>query len=263
MLDIGILGRLRVIRDGEEVNLLKRRSRRTLGILITRRGQEVPTDEIIGLLWGDSQPDTAPTCVYNDIGEIRGQIVPPGAEDPVETLRGRRGYRFNPEHVRFDDTRFTALADSADEAADRGDLKAALNDYEKALSEWEGRELRTQPMSDVPLPAQIRKELARLTERRLTVQEEWCGTALRLGRPRKALPSLRALSVEKPLSEPVHVKLMRAEAWTGNPDTACDVFDTFSRRLLKAKNRKPSGSMSRLCTQIRDGETTGGRPFVA
>jgi len=136
-LDVRILGPLSIERDGAPLALGGMQQRAVLAALLVHEGHVVPADNLIDLLWGESQPPpTARTTVQGYISKIRKLLTSIAPAAVLETERP--GYRLTIDPEWFDLSRFEALAESGRAALAGGDPATASRVLTEALELWRG-----------------------------------------------------------------------------------------------------------------------------
>lgn len=243
MLEFRLLGTLEVLHDGTKLKLSGGLTRKVLAVLLTRGGVPIRTRALIGQLWTSSPPKTAEAEIRNAVRDLR--TIFRGSTCGLTVDRDENGYFIKTGPDQLDVNRFTEMAALASEAADRGDLEAAWEYGNDALSQWHGDE----PMDGLDCPG-LADTIAELKKARAAAREEWCGTGLRLGRPRKALPVLRLLSKADPMRESVHKKLMLALYRAGRQDEALAVYSALRSRLSEELGIDPSADLNQLHERI-------------
>ncbi|MEV0675007.1 BTAD domain-containing putative transcriptional regulator [Actinosynnema sp. NPDC050436] len=222
----GVLGPLRVWRDGVELPVGGPRQRDLLALLLLRRNRFLTTDWLADALWDGRPPASAAVTLRTHVAGLRRVLEPGrGHREPAGLLRGRPGgYELVVPPDAVDAARFTALADDAAAALAAGDVPLAEHRYRAALALWRG---------DVPTGlAAVRAEVAGLAEARLAAEEGLLTSAVALGRHREALPDLRRFVTDHPERETARGRLMLALYRAGRQAEALAVYDE-GRRVLR------------------------------
>src|SRR5919199_1362829 len=91
--DFGLLGPLRVSREGSELQLGGPKQRALLAMLLLEANHAVSADRLIDALWGDHPPDTAKNTLQVYVSQLRKllpegllETVPPGYRPLVAEL---------------------------------------------------------------------------------------------------------------------------------------------------------------------------------
>ncbi|TQS43316.1 ATP-binding protein [Cryptosporangium phraense] len=227
-LRLGILGALRIQRDGVEVKPGPPQHELLLGILLARVGRSVSVDELVGLLWDADPPPTAVNGIQQSVGALR-RLLEPGraAREPGSYLRHvDDGYQFDGGPDVLDLAAFRELVAEAGTALTEGRSDAALDRYLAALSYWRGPAGEGLDRS----PA-AKAEFASLDREFF----EACVTAAELatpaGRSADVLAALTLATSMAPLHEPVQAALIVALARVGRRTEALAQFERARARL--------------------------------
>lgn len=224
MLRVDILGRLRLRRDGVDVDTGPRQQTVLLGLLLTRPGQPVSTDELIDLLWDDDVPASALNVVQKSVGALRRLLEPSLPARATGSYLQRRGnsYLFDAATATLDLTEFRDLVHRA--KASPGNQSLDL--YARALGLWRGPAGQGLPVR----PAATRVFVA-LDDEFFGACTTAAGLAVSLGRPDRLLPPLRLAAAMAPLHEPVHAALISVLAAAGRTADADTVYRLVRARL--------------------------------
>lgn len=134
-----LLGPLRILRDGAELDLGARQRRLVLALLLARAGEPAGIRELTGLLWEQDAPGWAVNAVHRHIGELRRLLepdLPPRAAGHF-LVRHHTGYRLLVDPDSLDLLRFRALVRQARTRTRAGDPATALRHYREALDLWQ------------------------------------------------------------------------------------------------------------------------------
>src|SRR5215467_3090953 len=179
MVEFRILGPLEVVEDGNPVALGTLKERLVLGVLLLHANEFVSRERLIDDLWGEAPPPTARKAVNVYVSKLRKALGVAGA-DPITTAAG--GYRLNVEPDALDASRVQVLVATARECVGKGDLEAAVERFQEALSLWRGPTL-----AGLELESRGRDEVAQLDELRLTALMDRIDCDLALGRHEQVL----------------------------------------------------------------------------
>src|ERR1700722_5291844 len=171
-LEFGLLGPLRVSRNGSAVSIAPGRQRALLAALLLGRGALVSTDELVDVLWPAGPPAALRASLQNYVSWLRIALGDPGR---TRILTQPRGYLMHAEAGELDVSRFEALSKTAHKAARAGRWHQAAADAREALSLWRG-----EPLADVESDTLTRREVPRLAELRMQVLEARVDADLRL-----------------------------------------------------------------------------------
>ncbi|MFD7658505.1 BTAD domain-containing putative transcriptional regulator [Actinosynnema sp. NPDC059797] len=245
-----VLGLLRAVRGGEEVDLGAAKQRAVLTVLLLARNTPVSRDQIIEAVWGDHPPSSAVNLVQTYVAGLRRALEPSRARRaPAELLTSvGDGYllRVEPSAVDLDD--FERRVVAANRLRASGDLVAAATALEEALALWRG-----EPLGGVAgLFAEV--ERGRLVERRLAVLEERAELMLLIGRGAEQVPALASLVAEHPLRERGHGLLMRALCQAGRQAEALAAYREARRVLVEELGVEPGPELRKLHQAVLSGD---------
>lgn len=221
-LQVGVLGRLTVERDGEEISVVRPAQRRLLSLLALNAGRRIATDVLIDRFWPEHPPETARAAIQTHISGLRRVLG-----DGHITTEGY-GYLLNVEDENLDARRFDRLALSAKNHARNRDWEAALVTSDDALALW--RDTPYQELSDDDF---ARADIARLTELRLALLELRTEALITVGRADETLADLEALVIENPYRERLWEHLMTARYRLGRHAEALKAFQQVSEHLAE------------------------------
>ena len=223
--------------EGErELDWRLRRSLQVLAFLASSPGLQAGREEVIDAVWPTEGERTIERNFHPTLSHLR-RALEGGHRDkerPAPLLFRNGVYRLNPEvGWEIDVGEFHALADEGKKLAERGELAAAVEVWQRAWKLYRG------PFLQGYYEAWI-------TSRRETYQRRYLellrdlGEALdRLGRKEEAMDAYRAALVEDPFQERVHVEVMRLYAEQGRRDLARRQYDQLCRILLEELGTPP------------------------
>jgi DNA-binding SARP family transcriptional activator/tetratricopeptide (TPR) repeat protein/DNA-binding XRE family transcriptional regulator len=243
---IDVLGPL-TVRQGERVvEVGAAKQRLLLALLALQPNRVVRREEIIDVLWGDSPPSSCLELVHTYVARLRKALEPPrGAGEPARTIvTAGGGYQLSVGQEQLDLLRFDARVARAGEALESGDAAAATRSFGAALELWRGPAL-----ADMDGFRQHPVCLA-LTRRRAVVVLRYADVALAQGSPSEVVSHLRALTVEEPLDEAAHARLMLALAGSGRQAAALELFDDIRRRLVAGMGIEPGAELREAQSQV-------------
>ncbi len=217
MLGFGVLGPLRIERDGVPVAVTGPKVRALLAALLMRPNTPVSLDRLTELLWGGAPPDTARKSIQVHAVRLRRAL----GDGVVETQPTGYLLRVRPEQ--HDLLRFRELTAAA-RAEDRPDAERDL--LAGALACWRGPVL-----ADVPAEVLSEDDLAELTEERLLAQERYFAVSLDLGHAGEITTELGRLTREHPWREAFWVSYLRALHRSGRRADALEAYRAIHRRF--------------------------------
>ncbi|GHJ14169.1 BTAD domain-containing putative transcriptional regulator [Micromonospora sp. AKA38] len=240
---VGILGPLEV-RDGEQaVDVAGARLRALLIRLALDPGRPVSVPALVEALWADAPPADTANAVQTLVSRLRRAV--PG----LGVRRGPTGYRLDLTPDDVDAERFARLARQGREALRDGDPQRALGSLRDALALWRGPALAE--VADAPYADAA---VARLTELRLTAQEDRIEAELRIGRPELLVAELDELTAAYPLRERLAALRLRALAAAGRPAEALAAYERIRQRLAEELGVDPSPELRAAHLALLRGE---------
>jgi DNA-binding SARP family transcriptional activator len=233
--EVRLMGRFAVVRDGREVDesaYQGRKVRALLRVLATRQGQFVPNDLLIEALWPEQPPASPAANLQVLVNRARRAV---GRPELIHT--GPQGYALaGPPDCSVDTEVFLAAV----ERAGRLDGTVALAAYREALG----------PAAE-PLPEDMYAEWsqpyrARVLQARQIAWERAAALAAGLGAQALAVEYATAAATAEPLRETAALALVRALAAAGDRVAALACFDRYRRGLADELGLDPSPDAAEL-----------------
>ncbi|MDX3004403.1 BTAD domain-containing putative transcriptional regulator [Kribbella solani] len=222
----GVLGTLHILSDaGAVLTIASGKQRLVLALLLIRPNQPLSAEYLLDRLWGDRPPRNARTNLQVYVHRLR-QVL---GEHRI--AHGPGGYRL-------------AVAPHELDALEFERLSAAGRPAE-ALALWRG-----DPYADVTDIDELRDEAARLTEGRLTTNEDWYDTELDAGRHHRLIPELQAFVEQNPLRERSRGQLMLALYRSGRTAEALESYRAARSRMIDELGIEPGPDLRRLEQRI-------------
>ena len=219
-----ILGPVEVLDDdGVSVPLGPPRQHALLAALLVHLGEPMPVERLIGLLWGEAAPPSAPTIVHGSVAGLRRALEAVGSRGRV-LVRQASGYALGVPANDVDALRFEQLVDEGRRQV-RDDPEQASALLARALSSWHGP-----PLAGVNAPFAA-GAVHRLEELRLEAVEARAEADLALGRHTDLVSELEAIVSEHPLRERPWALLMVALYRCGRQSDALAAYQSV-RRIL-------------------------------
>ncbi|HWJ08918.1 MAG TPA: BTAD domain-containing putative transcriptional regulator, partial [Nocardioides sp.] len=223
-----VLGSVRVVRAGAELQLGARQQRLVLALLLARAGAPVSLAELVDLLWDEEAPASAANVVHRHVGVLRRLLEPglPTRSAGRHILRELSGYRLRVDEQSLDLLEFRSLSRLARRSLQDGDPESALRHSLDGLRLWRGRcAAGLEPASRVH-PAFLAVEAERVQAVR-----EAADAAERCGRLSAVLAPLRQAAEQHPLDESLQSRLLLALAADGRQAEAVEAYRVVRRRL--------------------------------
>lgn len=241
ILGFRVLGPLEVAVDGQVVPLGGPKPRLLLAALLLQPNVVVSTELLIEVLWPSSAPRSAAANIRTYVHSLRKRLADGDPELGDRIGSRASGYILTAGQEEIDHVRFGELAAQAQDALARGDTESALDLLDKAEALWRGEVLEGLP-HDHGWGATI----ARLSELRLTVQEQRLKARIDLGRCAEAVAELRGLVTEHPLREELWQQLIVALRADGRIADAIEAYETAEKVLAEELGTKPGPRLREL-----------------
>jgi DNA-binding SARP family transcriptional activator/tetratricopeptide (TPR) repeat protein len=253
-LSLQVLGPVRVLRGGAEIDLGPRQQRLILALLLARAGKTVGMDEFIELLWDQDPPASATNVVYRLVGATRRLLepsLPPRSPSRLLTGDGT-GYRLVADGHDLDLVAFRDLVERArtEDAADRPDR--ALSCLVDALRLWRG------PCAGAPdLLRRVHPVFVAVDHECADVARRAAELALRCRQVRAVLPVVRAFSDRHPLDEALQAQLLLMLSADGKQAEAIARYGQIRTRLLEDLGTSPGAALRQAYQEVLRGTGSG------
>ena len=233
-----MLGPLRVLDDGDELDLGGPRQRTVLAILLAARPDAVSVDRLVDEVWGDDSPTTAPHVVSTYVSNLRRILGERLASDG-------RSYRIDLNGDESDTDELAAAMERGRALLDT-DPAAAEAEFTRAV-----RLRRGNPFGDLADDAAtVRLTADALEEQYLRAVERRFDAALRIGRHEDVLPDIGSHVRDHPYREHAVGQLMIALYRSGRQADALAEYRNLRRRLVEELGIDPSPELSDLEERI-------------
>ncbi len=254
-LQIELLGPLRILADGHELQVGAPKQRAVLTALAFSLGQTVSYTTVIDRVWGDDPPATARGILHTYVSGLRSDL---GSHRDALTS-SPAGYVLRLEDGATDEEVVRGLVAHARSARHSGDQATALDRLDEALDLWRAPEA----VSDVPGPFAA-EQRARLAAARLGLlvdrTELVTASASRISDVAEAADRLAAEVSGAPYDERLRVALMQALAGSGRAAAALEHYDDLRRTLAEELGIDPSPQTKRAHATILATESEPARP---
>ena len=191
LLELGVLGPVRAVRDGRELGLGGPKPRAVLALLLLDAGRVVPAEYLVEVLWRGAPPPGAAKTLRSYVSRLRSLLEPEAAL----VARGG-GYAIRVDPDRVDAARFERLVGAGRDALGRGEAAVAADRFGEAMALWRGRAL-----ADVAEVEPLALEAARLEELRLVAVEGRAEAGIERGLAAEVIGELEQLVAEYPVRE--------------------------------------------------------------
>ncbi|MEV6970617.1 BTAD domain-containing putative transcriptional regulator [Hamadaea sp. NPDC051192] len=249
MLDVAILGTLKIYVDGEPVRLARRQQRRMLGALLLTPSVEIPADRLAGILWEDAEQPVSPAATMSTYASrIRRDL---GSAGPV-LGSGPDGYVIRVDPSRVDASRFL---DQVRQVSAVDDPEHRAGRLRQALGLWHG------PVLADAFDDRLRDRLClHLDSARAAAYELLFEAELARGRHAEVLADIVSASELYPDSERLVRHRMVALARCGHRAEALRVYRDTRQRLRDELGLDPSAELERLHEQLLREQPADQRP---
>ncbi|GAA1214804.1 BTAD domain-containing putative transcriptional regulator [Kitasatospora nipponensis] len=249
---IGLLGPLRISRDGVAVEPGGQRQSCLLAVLLLNHGRTVSRADLAGWAWPAAPPATVDRQIANYVAGLRRTLAPVAEELGLLARHPGFSARLAPQVLDVD--RFTALLGAARTAHRAAEHQLATARVREALDLWQG-----QPLDGLDTPY-LRRQAAALEARRregvlLLAELELAG-----GRPEQAVEPLRELLAGRPADEAATLVLIRALTVTGQQAEAAEAAARATRALVRQGHR-PGPALQQAHREALTGGTAPGAPL--
>lgn len=260
-LRFGVLGPLRVWRQGTVVDLGPVQQRVVLAVLALQVGRPVGRQQMIDAVWGETQPRNAVNLVQRHVSGLRRALEPdrPG-RTPSDLLTWTdAGYLLTLPPGALDLDLFVRGLARARTARAAGRLQEAAAALHSALELWRG------PVCDGLSSPFLDAQADRLAESCVSAIEDRIELDLVIGDHGDLIAELRDLVAEHPLRERLRGLLMLALYRAGRQADALTAFRDARRELHDELGVEPSAPLQQLHQQIltADPALTPGGPAQA
>jgi predicted ATPase/DNA-binding SARP family transcriptional activator len=238
-LELSVLGPLEVVVAGAPVRLGDR-SRALLLALVLRRGEVVPRDRLVELLWAEEAPRDARNALQVLVSRLRRSLGPGG--DAIVTREP--GYVLELPDEAVDAAVFEQRVVAARQAATAG---RAVDPAElvTALARWRG-----DPFADVADDPEAVAATSRLQELRLEAVDLRAEAALARGGGVELIADLRAAVTDRPDRARTHRALALALYRTGRQVEALDALAGLRATLRDEHGLDPDVATEELVAAL-------------
>ena len=237
MIRLHLLGPLQIDVEGKAAALASRKSRALIAYLALRRGEAVPRETLVGLLWGERGEEQARASLRQALSALRKAL---GEAAAAALVASNETVRLAVEGLWVDVEVLERLGDSSP----LEDLEAAVALYRGELLEGFALE---EPAFDQWLAAE--RERTRLLFSRLL--SSLVDRLERDHRIEDAIAQAARLVALDPLQERVHRTLMRLYVAQGRHDAALSQFEQCRRELAAQLDVSPEKETLDLVAEVR------------
>ena len=237
-MEFGILGALEASEGDRRLDLGGIRQQIVLAVLLLDVNRVVTIGRLMEAIYGDDPPTTARAQVQICISSLRRLFTASGSPDIISTQS--LGYAIRVAADQIDAQRFESLVQRARSAREARNVNEAIKHYRDALSLWRG------PALDGIDSRLVQSAGSRLTENRITANEDCVQLELDLGRHHELVGELTELTEEYPLRERLRGLLMTALYRSGRQAEALQVYRNARRTMIEELGIEPNERLQQL-----------------
>ncbi|GIJ67830.1 BTAD domain-containing putative transcriptional regulator [Virgisporangium ochraceum] len=238
---VDVLGPLRLVVDGQPVDVRGQKRRAVLAMLALAEGRTVPVDRLVDALWPAEAPESGRQALHSHVFRLRGQLG--SASGCLETRPD--GYRLDLGADGLDAVRARRLLAAARTGRETREALAAARE---AHALWRGPVLAD--LVDVPAIASVVETYEQL---RRDVTDAVVACALAAGEAGSVVGQATEALAADPLREPAALLLMRVLAATGQPSEALRTGREYRERLAEEVGLDPSPALDEVVREIASG----------
>ena len=251
LLEIGLLGPMRVSVDARRLEVTAGRLRTLLALLAMAAGESVSTDRLATSLWDEHQPADVRKAVQVCVARLRAEL---GAEF---ILTSPAGYALLARPDQVDAVRFVRLLDAAASTASAADGSAERELLVEALTLWRGAPfegIRSSWLEASVAPQLVERYLAG-TERRIDLD-------IADGRARELVVELAELTARYPMRESLWVRRLVVLDRSGRPAEALAQYETIRVQLAEELGADPGAELQGIHADLLAGRAPAIRSDV-
>ncbi|WP_214416975.1 AfsR/SARP family transcriptional regulator [Sphaerisporangium fuscum] len=237
-MEFGILGSLEASAGNHRLDLGGIRQQIVLAVLLLDANRVVTIGRLMEAIYGDEPPTTARAQVQICISSLRRLFAANGSPDMISTQS--LGYSIRVAAGQIDAQRFESLVQRARTAREARNVNEAIRHYREALALWRG------PALDGIDSRLVQAAASRLTEDRITANEDCIQLELDLGRHHELVGELTELTEEYPLRERLRGQLMTALYRSGRQAEALQVYRNARRTMIEELGIEPNERLQQL-----------------
>jgi len=239
-MEFRVLGPLEVHSGGEVLPVRAATQRSLLAALLLSPNQVVGR----GRLWGQAPPPSALANLRSHVGRLRRALAA-GDSGGTRIMTRSGGYLIVLESGELDLNVFEELVVQGKHAARRDQHLVAAKLFGQALGLWRGVAL-----DNVTTGGDVEAEVARLSEARLAVTEDYLRARLACGEHAEVISQLHGLAREHPLREPFWALLMLALHRAGRQADALAAYERARTLLVDELGLDPGLELRELHQRI-------------
>lgn len=241
-MEFRLLGALEATVGGVSIELGGTRQRITLATLLLNADRPVTLSRLMEAIYDDEPPATSRAQVQICISGLRRLFEAHG--DPNRIVTKPQGYELHAEPDEIDARVFEHLLAKARKQRDGRNLDEAIQHYRQALGLWRGPALEG-------IESRLLQAIAgRLTEQRITANEDCIQLELDLGLHHQLVGELAGLVSLHPLRERLIAQLMTALYRSGRQAESLQVYRDARRMMIEELGIEPNEQLQQLESAI-------------
>ena len=242
-LDINILGRFALKKDGKGLPFPKRIKQKPLlllKVLLSLGGREVREEKISDELWPEAEGDLAHKAFATNLHRLRKLM---GFPEALQFRDGRLS--LDPRCCRVDAWVFEHLLKQAEEKKKTGEMKTAVQLTEKAIAKYRGDFLAEE--EEKPWLAPLRERLRNRFSRAVIWFGHYCENKKQW---EKAIESYERLLEADPVAEEIYQRLMNCCQHLGRKVQAQSAYRRCCKSLSSILGMRPTEKTERIYQEI-------------
>ena len=243
MTQFRILGPVEALENGQPLPLGGPKPRTLLAVLLLADCRPVPVERLIAELWGEAPPATATTVLQVYVSGLRKVLG-----DRLQRVPS--GYLLAVQPGALDAAEFERLAGEARAQLEDRPAEATAG-LTEALALWHG-----DPIGGAADSPAVQAARVRLTEQRMTAEEDRFAAELALGRHDRVVSELAERVAADPLRERLTGQLMLAYHRSGRPADAEQAYDVHAAHCRDELDAEPSEQLVALAAAIHRRDPT-------
>ncbi|WP_194814538.1 BTAD domain-containing putative transcriptional regulator [Nocardia sp. XZ_19_385] len=196
VLDVRVLGPVRLLFGGTEVPVPGVKLRALLAILAINRRRAVPKTALVQAIWEEGQSARSVDGLYAYISNLRTVLRGAGVDDRAVLRTVSDGYLLEIRDAECDVGRFELARTQGAMAAAAGDSATAARHFAAALAQWSGEPVAG--LHELRFAGNFATDMA---ERRLNALADRLEADIGCGRAGAVIGELTALTAEHPVNE--------------------------------------------------------------
>jgi tetratricopeptide (TPR) repeat protein len=252
VLEIRLLGRFEILRDGEPIAegaWGRRKTKTLLKVLLTDPGRVFTQDQLIDALFGGENVDKATENLYGRVSQLRRALEPDlkRGVDSTFIIREGQGYSFDTnDHSIIDIAEFGRDLHQSLLLEEAGEWLQAVEAFETALQHYRGDLLPEDRYEDW---AEVRR--GKLRSQYLEALERLSSCYVEIGRLRQAISCCHKILAEEPYRESVIRRLMTYEHSSGHRARALRTYEEGEKALRDHLDIEPEAATRALYESLR------------